>query len=109
MRRAAPADGDDECDRNEAGGLHVDERAQRPERSSLQWPEEIRETPGQACAEGEEDRHRRKLLVGYRPRRGDSVELVRVVKDGSLGGASGAEVVVSADRVKQLRACFRVE
>src|SRR5215471_7563652 len=41
-------------------------------------------------------------LVGHRPRGRDGVELVRVVEDGGLGGASGARVVVTGDRVQQL-------
>ena len=35
-----------------------------------------------------------------RPRRGDRVELVRVVEDGRLGGLGGAGVVVRGDRVQ---------
>jgi hypothetical protein len=39
----------------------------------------------------------------HRPRRGDRVELVRVVEDGRLGRAGGARVVVDGDRVQELR------
>src|SRR5262245_57729014 len=41
-------------------------------------------------------------LVGHRPRSRDSVELVRVVEDGSLSGAGGADVVMAGDCVQQL-------
>src|SRR5207249_5429588 len=41
-------------------------------------------------------------LAGHRPRRGDGVELVRVVEDGRLGGAGGTGVVMARDCVQQL-------
>src|SRR5262249_20915493 len=44
-----------------------------------------------------------------RPRRGDRVELVRVVQDGRLGGLGRPGVVVGGDRMKQLRTRGRVE
>ena len=47
--------------------------------------------------------------LGHGTRRGDRVELVRVVEHGRLGGARRAGVVVAGDRVQQLGAGCRVE
>jgi len=41
-------------------------------------------------------------LVGDRPRRGDGVELIRVVEHGRLRGACGTAVVVDGDGVDDL-------
>ena len=71
--------------------------AKRAEHASLERPEEVREAPREARAEGECGG-----LSGNRPRRGDRVELVRVVEHGRLRGARRAGVVVRGDRVQQL-------
>src|SRR5439155_7139008 len=51
----------------------------------------------------------RRLRLADGPRRGDGVELVRVVEDGRLRGAGGSGVVVARHRVHELRERFRLE
>jgi hypothetical protein len=48
-------------------------------------------------------------LGRYRPRRGDCIELVRVVQHCRFGGACGPRVVVARDGVQQLCACIRLQ
>src|SRR5438093_11651171 len=48
-------------------------------------------------------------LGRYRPRRGDCVELVRVVQHRRFGGACGPPVVMARDGVQQLCACIRLQ
>src|ERR671917_417884 len=51
----------------------------------------------------------RRLRLVDRARRGDGVELVRVVEDGRLGRPRGARVVVRGDGVEELGADVRLE
>src|SRR5512133_1034196 len=48
------------------------------------------------------------LLVGYRSRCGDRVELIRVIEHRRFGGARSPCVVMAGDRMQQLRARVRL-
>ena len=74
-----------------------------------QAAEEVADAAGDGRAEREEDRGHAGGSVADGPRRGDGVELVRVVEHGRLGRAGGAAVVVAGDRVQQLRAHCGIE
>ena len=100
-RRRRAAHGDRDAERDEPERLRQRHHRQRRHDAALQPAEEVADAPGEAGSESE--RSGEHYSVRNRPRRGDRVELVRVVEDGRLGRARGAHVVVARDRVHELR------